>query len=117
MPPIDMLLSVLLTDFPPWEWYAPYISMFIGGVASWIIARRSQSFKELNEVKNTYRMRVAELEKHVVKLDGKVNKMQAAQNDNIEHIGRLQTITDELIRREDECQRKLLEYIQKYQKQ
>lgn len=45
-----------------WEWWVPYFTAFIGVAVTWMLGRRSQSFKELEIVKNEYKERLAKVE-------------------------------------------------------
>jgi TolA-binding protein len=62
-----------------WDWWVPYVAAFLGWLGTYLLNRRSDSFKELTEVKNAYKMRVEELGKRLEQLEPKVEELQKNQ--------------------------------------
>lgn len=104
-----------------WDWWVPWVFSVATFIATHLLTRRSQSFQELTEVKNAYKMRVEELEKKVVTQEkeleslGKVVKeTRTQQEENMKFMNKLQRQTNELIERESECQKRLQKFIDQH---
>lgn len=48
-----------------WEWWVPYVAAFLGWLGTYLLNKRSDTFKELTEVKNAYKELNAELSNRI----------------------------------------------------
>lgn len=52
-----------------WEWWVPYVAAFLGWLGTYLLNKRSDTFKELTEVKNAYKELNSELSKRIETLE------------------------------------------------